>query len=430
MKINDALYHLAVDPDYAEYNFQLAVCYEDNKQYAAAISFYLRTAEFNIIPLSSYEALLRINICFRILGNRMGIAEGVLLRAISILPNRPEAYFLLSQHYEILKQWTPSYSYACIGESIIFDDETPLKISVGYYGRDSFTYQRAVAGWWIGLFTESINLFKILEKKGSTLPDYITSSVKANLDVIIKAFMKDAKYGDNLEFPYYLNKGTNKYHSSLYHRYKFKFPGLETIAENYSQCYQDLFVLSVLNGKRKGNYLEIGCGVPKYNSNTYLLETSFDWAGIAIDINPRVTKLQERDRKSRVINKDATQLDYPKELQGQFVNIDYLQIDCEPASTSYEILKKIPFDRYKFAVITFEHEYYIDENEQIKGLSRDYLESFGYEMMVCDISMDDFNTFEDWWVHPDLIDKDILAKMFCVNNGINKVEKYMLNDLK
>jgi len=424
MKIKDALLILATDPDYANYNFQLGRCYEEEKQWAAAVSFYLRAAEQSGETLLAYESLLRIYICFKTLGNRMGIGEGLLLRAVSIMPERPEAYFLLTQHYEIQKQWAHSYTYSCIGENLHLYRFKELNMSVGYYGEEAFVYQKAVAGWWIGLFTQSINLFTSLEKK--TLPDYIHNSVKSNLGVITQTFMNSGKYGDNLEFPYYLNKDVNKYYPSLYHRYKFKFPRLETITENYSQCYQDMFVLSATHGLRGGRYVEIGCGVPKYNNNTYLLETKFGWTGIAIDINPRITKLQERDRKSRVINADATTINYKKELEDFGNIIEYLQIDCEPASTSYEILKRIPFEWYKFAVITFEHESYIDDNKNIKQLSRDYLTSFGYIMLVGDIAMDEFTTFEDWWVHPDLVDADIIKQMTRHSNDITPVTKYIL----
>ena len=41
---------------------------------------------------------------------------------------------------------------------------------------------------------------------------------------------------------------------------RFKFPGFGKIENNYSQCFQDLFVLKCLSGKRKGTYLEIGGG--------------------------------------------------------------------------------------------------------------------------------------------------------------------------
>ena len=36
------------------------------------------------------------------------------------------------------------------------------------------------------------------------------------------------------------------------------FSGQTKILENYSQAYQDLFVLSMLDGKTNGRYVEIG----------------------------------------------------------------------------------------------------------------------------------------------------------------------------
>jgi hypothetical protein len=36
---------------------------------------------------------------------------------------------------------------------------------------------------------------------------------------------------------------------------------------------------------------------------------------------------------------------------------DYLQLDCDPPSVTYDILTKIPFDEHKFAVITYEHDH-------------------------------------------------------------------------
>ena len=63
-----------------------------------------------------------------------------------------------------------------------------------------------------------------------------------------------------------------------YDNFKFKFSGLENIEQIYSQCYQDLFVLSCLNGKTNGTYLEIGAGRPFYGNNTALLaQPDRDW---------------------------------------------------------------------------------------------------------------------------------------------------------
>jgi len=65
-------------------------------------------------------------------------------------------------------------------------------------------------------------------------------------------------------------------HSKL--RYKFK--DSKKIEKNYSQVYQDMFVLSMLDGKKNGTYLEIGASDPIVDNNTYLLETEFGWKGI------------------------------------------------------------------------------------------------------------------------------------------------------
>jgi hypothetical protein len=48
------------------------------------------------------------------------------------------------------------------------------------------------------------------------------------------------------------------------------FPGVEKIKRNFSQAYQDLFVLTMLQGKRSGKYLEVGANHPVEFNNTFL----------------------------------------------------------------------------------------------------------------------------------------------------------------
>ena len=43
-----------------------------------------------------------------------------------------------------------------------------------------------------------------------------------------------------------------------------------------------------------------------------------------------------------------------------------MQLDCDPAITTYNTLLKIPFDEHKFAVITFEHDHYHDEKSEVR----------------------------------------------------------------
>ena len=68
-----------------------------------------------------------------------------------------------------------------------------------------------------------------------------------------------------------------RYKKEKLERLKFKFDGIEEISENFSQAYQDMFVLSMLDGKRNGYYLEIGAFDGISLSNTYLLEKN--WMG-------------------------------------------------------------------------------------------------------------------------------------------------------
>jgi hypothetical protein len=50
----------------------------------------------------------------------------------------------------------------------------------------------------------------------------------------------------------------------------------------------------------------------------------------------------------------------------------------------------------------------------------------GYKLVVNDVSPDGVSTFEDWWVHPDLIDVERLEMMMANDGKIKKIEDYFL----
>lgn len=226
------------------------------------------------------------------------------------------------------------------------------------------------------------------------------------------------------------------YTKEKYDRLKYKFNGSEKIIENYSQAYQDMFVLTMLDGKRNGTYLEVGSGVAKTINNTYLLEKFFDWKGVSIDIQEIMKdSFTEHNRKNEIIIHDALKLDYDKLFIERNFNkqIDYLQLDIEPQHNTLKCLNLIPFDKYRFSIITYETDLYcntISKEESLKNRdeSRRILLSHGYELIlgnVCNLSTTD--PFEDWYIDPNIIDKNIL-KLFKKSSEFNNVsEIFLLN---
>jgi hypothetical protein len=151
----------------------------------------------------------------------------------------------------------------------------------------------------------------------------------------------------------------------------------------YSQIGQDKLVLKYLKNKEKGTFVDIGCGFPKYINNTYILESQFNWDGISIDLHKYTDidgSVWENCRFTKLILNDALTLDYYELFKQNDlpINIDYLSIDLEPPNLSLECLYKIPFDKYKFNIITFE----VDKNREgdVKRImeSRYFLLSKGY----------------------------------------------------
>lgn len=218
------------------------------------------------------------------------------------------------------------------------------------------------------------------------------------------------------------------YTKEKYDNLRYKFSGSEDLDHNYAQAYQDLFVLSMLDGKRGGCFLEIGGARPYFGNNTALLEESFNWTGVSIEYNQQFAQEYTEARKNTtMLCTDATAVDYDNILSSAYLDnvIDYLQLDIDPPDKTYEVLLKIPFDKYKFKTITYEHDYYSDSSKSYRDKSREYLESKGYVLVVDNISPDENSPFEDWWVHPDFINPYIMDKMKMVDGKTKYVEDYM-----
>jgi len=221
------------------------------------------------------------------------------------------------------------------------------------------------------------------------------------------------------------------YSRNMHYKLAEPFPGSLNITHNYSQCYQDMFVMSVLEGKKKGTYVEIGSGDPFVSNNTALLE-QFDWTGISLEINEALVDKFNNGRKNLVACGDATDVDYDElftEVGFTNTDFDYLQVDCEPSAVTFAALKKIPHDKYRFAVITFEHDSYNDGPE-VRDASREFLTDLGYKLVGSNISVDEEHPYEDWWVHPELVNMEVAEKFINTDETTKMGEKFVFGDYR
>ena len=231
------------------------------------------------------------------------------------------------------------------------------------------------------------------------------------------------------------------YNKTKFERLKYKFNSSEKIERNYSQAYQDMFVLTMLNGKKNGTYIEIGAMDAIFINNTYLLEREFGWNGLSVDFDSSSkTTFDNHGRKNHFILNDALKIDYSKVFKenGYGKQIDYLQLDIEPQAQTLACLKLLPHDEYRFSVITFETDFYdktvpLEESLKNREDSRTFLLSKGYEMIVGNIAnigplgKDDLSPFEDWYVDPLSIDPELI-KQFKFSGEFNKSgEDFLLN---
>ena len=188
---------------------------------------------------------------------------------------------------------------------------------------------------------------------------------------------------------------------------KRSFSGVETVERNYSQALQDIFVLTMLNGKQNGTYVEIGGAHPTNINNTYLLEKDFNWTGISFEINADLANYYNSQRSNQCICTDATQVNYSEVFEENNLSnqIDYLQVDIDPSYQSLASLKKIDLETYRFSVITFETDAY-QGSIGVMEESRDIFQRHNYQLVASNVN-NCGHAFEDWYVDPNIVTEDI-----------------------
>ena len=418
--VNNPINKFVSNPLDPRNNFELGIFYYADGHYASAMSFFLRSAELGEICETKdknliYASLIYVAECLVKMGRRKTSLKTALLNAVAFDPKRCEAYYMLSQWSEVEKDYHSCLAMANLALEMNAIQKTNGITELLGIKDYKIKYQIAFSLWWVGRFNESRNAFFALSNDyGTTMEDGYIEMVQGNI----------TRLGSGDKFiPYTQDKKD---------LLKFKFDGYELLERNYSQTLQDMFIMYMTQGKRNGTYLEIGSADPSYGSNTKILEETFDWVGTGIEILANEVEKHKQERKNPVICANALDIDYNElldKMSKEYGNggvFDYLQVDCEPPSVSFDILKMIPFDKYKFAVVTFEHDYYADVSKSIRTQSRAYMESKGYVLAIGNISMNDDCPYEDWWVHPDLVEKKVLKKIQNNDNEVVNIHKFML----
>ena len=396
-RLKKYLHKYIQDPLDPYINAELGQEYENLGQGAAALSYFLRASELthDTDPILAYNGILKTWLQLNKTTRRKNFEKGQLEVAISYLPTRPEAYLFLSKHYSRSEDWMIANMYADLGLQHINQD--PLPYDIGYKGDWELKFQKAFVCWYIGQRKQSEEIW--LELFNNPYVDEEHREIVVNNCInfnLIKEKPKLVTWHDLLP-----------YKKEDYKNLKYQFKGSKSIKQNYSQCYQDMFVLSALDGKKKGTYLEIGAGRPFYGNNTALLK-EWGWKGVSLDISKDFLAQWKKERPNDVcLDQDARYANY-LDLSDSIIktrDIDYLQLDVDPASNTYKVLENIPFDTLKFKVITYEHDYYCDDTKSYRDKSRKLLEDAGYILIAGNISPDENSPYEDWWVSQDVFDK-------------------------
>jgi len=166
-KLQEKINQYILSPREGINNFEMACEYFEIKQYASAMSYYLRCAELSNDNDLVYESLLCAWNCMTKVGGRPIFERGQLIQAISQSPHRPEGYYLLcswlerfgSERIETNEElFHQMYLYACIGIQNK-DNKIKFKYLNEYPGQTGLYFYKAYSGWNIGKTKESEDLF-------------------------------------------------------------------------------------------------------------------------------------------------------------------------------------------------------------------------------------------------------------------------------
>lgn len=278
------------------------------------------------------------------------------------------------------------------------------------------------------LQSNTMNMFMYDRMQGRGISSTIDYALSVNVPIAISnSYMFRHIYNDSIcaninsleqirnQLPYF-NQFKEKYSKDSI--LKWFTTNVSSNIMSYSQASQDLFVLHMTKFKTGGFFLEIGSNDPIQTNNSYLLESRYGWNGIMVEYDTSFKESYTKVRpKSVHAFEDARKVNYANLTSG-YKSMDYLQIDLDVNNRStldtLELLDRTVFDKTQFATVTFEHDIYTGNYFDTQKISREIFAKRGYQLVFPDVSVF-FNganrVFEDWYVHPDLVDMEYVRKV-------------------
>jgi hypothetical protein len=234
------------------------------------------------------------------------------------LTEYPEAKALLNYEKLALKKFLP-------GATVLYD-EGKFEIADPFRRPSAFLSTLFAP---VGTLKDKLNTF-FLKKKlvQNTLPTIFEQSE-------IETVTKLKEYGFSAKM---IERFYKPFFSGIF---------LENDLKTSSNMFD--FVMKMFNYKEQGYFVDLGSGAPFNASNTSRLE-ELGWTGICVDLtqNP-----DYRLRRCNFFATNALKLDYKNLFEKCDAPevIDFLSLDIDEYST--ELLKLMPFDKYKFKIIEF-----------------------------------------------------------------------------
>ncbi len=251
-----------------------------------------------------------------------------------------------------------------------------------------------------------------------------------------RRFHKNYSHIDSVELDTLIKSNWEFDFIKAFHKNELKNT-IDFLAKSPSQLSQDLFVLNILDFKKNGFFVEFGATNGVNLSNTYTLEKFYGWKGILAEpakcwhkelsdnrsafiekqcvwaesnqklvfnetVDPELSTIDNFSdgdlhslsrKKSNTYEVNTITLNNLLEKYNAPDEMDYLSIDTE--GSEYQILSRFNFNKYRFKVITVEHNYTTDR-EKIYQL----LTANGYLRVNLELSR-----FDDWYINSVLREK-------------------------